>query len=353
MEPGLSSDSLKILPKQLEAFCFNILQKLQVREEVARSVAFGLVETSARGVDSHGIALFPHYIRALQGGRINPNPDYRFEKTGAATARLDADHTFGHAAGYEAMRRALLLAKEAGTGTVAVRNSSHFGAAGCFALFAARENKIGLSFTHADALMLSSGGERPFFGTNPIAFAAPCEGEEPFCLDMATTVTNWNKLKQKRAAKERIPLTWGADDQGNPNADPEQVVCLLPIGDYKGFGLAFMIDILCGLLTGMPMGREISSMYKAPIEQKRLLGHFFMAIDIERFLPLDLFKKRLQQMISAVREEPAKFPNQPVLVPGDPEKRAYALRSREGIPLSPELLSDLQTMAKSLEIQFP
>lgn len=348
----MNSNPLKILPKNLEDFCFTILQKLAVREDVARAVAFGLVETSARGVDSHGVALFPHYIRGVQGGRINKDPNYRFHRCAAATATLDADHTFGHAAGYKAIHHAMEMARESGTGIVAVSHSSHFGAAGCFALEAARHDMIGLAFTHADALMLSPNGRRPFFGTNPIAFAAPVEGEDPFCLDMATTVTNWNKLKQKRLAKEKVPLNWGADVEGNSNSDPEKVACLLPIGDYKGFGLAFMIDILCGLLTGMPTGRNISSMYQTPIEQKRLLGHWVMAIDPARFLSTDLFKKRLQEMMQEVRREPNKNPENPVMVPGDPEKKQFQLRSQEGIPLSPQVAKEFQEIAVAFRENF-
>ena len=173
------------------------------------------------------------------------------------------------------MGHAIQLAGESGVGAVAVRNSSHFGSAAYFALMAAQQDMLGLSFTHADALMLTYGGTRPFFGTNPICFAAPCRDEEPFCLDMATTSVTWNRVLREYSQAGSVPTDWGVDEHGNGAGDPASMVALHPIGGYKGFGLGMMVDVLCGLLTGMPFGREISRMYADPIENKRYLGHFF------------------------------------------------------------------------------
>ncbi|MBI4367458.1 MAG: Ldh family oxidoreductase [Deltaproteobacteria bacterium] len=346
-------NEIRIPVEDLLAFCRAALAAADVPPRIADPVAEGLVQTSLRGVDSHGVRLLPHYVRAVKAGRINPHPAMRFTATGPATGTLDADHTFGHAAGAEAMRHAVLLARAAGIGAVTVANSSHFGAAAYFALMAAREGMLGLSFTHADALMVSAGGTRPYCGTNPIAFAAPCDGEEPFSLDMATTMTNWNKILRLRADGGAAPATWGADAEGDPCTDPEQIRALLPIGDYKGFGLALMIDILCGVLTGMPFGRGISSMFKAPIGERRLLGHFFMAIDIGRFCPLQDFTRRLRQMLDEVRAEPAKRPGTAVQAPGDPEKRAAAERRRGGIPVRGQDLAGLRELAATCGLVFP
>lgn len=349
----MNSDELRFSAESLEDFCSEALKLSGVRVDVARLVASGLVETSLRGVDSHGIRLLPHYLRAVKGGRINPAPRYRFERTAGGTGVLDGDHTFGHASGSEGMRHAMELAREAGTGTVAVKNSSHFGAAACFSLLAAREEMIGISLTHADALMLSPGGTRPYFGTNPICFAAPCQNEEPVCLDMATSLVNWNKVLQARERNQTVEGGWGADVQGNETNDPQKMVSLLPIGDYKGFGLSMMVDILCSLLTGMPFGRHLSSMYQAPLHERRYLGHFFLAIEIQRLIPLEEFKARLQQMIDEVRSEPGKGNGLFVQVPGDPEKRTEKERRLGGIPLSPKEVQDLQQIARDCQLAFP
>ena len=330
-----------------------LLRSRKVRDDVARHVVASLIQTSLRGVDSHGIELLPHYVRALDSGRINPSPDLRFEQSGASTGRLDADHTFGHAAGAAGMQHAIELARVAGTGAVTVYNSTHFGAAAYFALLAANEGLIGLSFTHADALMLSHGARRPFFGTNPICFAAPCAGEEPFCLDMATTQVSWNRILRHREGGLRLGEQWAFDGDAEPTTDAGEARTLAPIGQYKGFGLAMMIDILCGVLAGMPFGREITRMYADPIEQKRLLGHFFLALDPGRFIDERVFRERLQEMMDQVRREPPKDDAAPVMVPGDPEKKTFARRSAEGIPLSRTAYDKFAALAAEVGEAFP
>ena len=320
---------------------------------MAHHVSEGLVQASLRGVDSHGIRLLPHYLRALDAGRLNPDPAYRFERTAAATGRLDGDHTFGHAAGAEGMSHAIELAQESGLGAVAVYNSSHFGAAAYFSLMATQRNMVGISFTHADSLMLSYGGTRPYFGTNPICFAAPCAGEEPFCLDMATTTVTWNRVMRLSGDGGNVPEGWGVDEGGNDTRDPQRIAALHPIGGYKGFGLAMMVDVLCSLLTGMPFGRHISRMYADPIEIKRHLGHFFVALRIDCFVALEDFKHHLQEMMDEVRSEAARDPAVPLQVAGDPEKRAATDRWQTGIPLSDSELEELRSLARQHEVGFP
>ncbi len=301
----------------------------------ADCVARGLVQTSLRGVDSHGIRLFPHYLQALKAGRINKNPQYKFSKTSASTGILDADHAYGHAAGMRAVREAIKLAKDSGTGQVAVKNSSHFGAAAFYALEIVNHDMIGMSFTHADSLMLTYNSTETFLGTNPICFAAPCEGEEPFCLDMATSMINFNKVIQLRQAKEPVPPGTSADSQGNETTASEEVTSLLPIGQYKGFGLSLMVEILCSIVTGMPYGKNIVTMYKDPIEKKRCLGHFFSAIRIDCFQDVSIFKRRMRQLLDDIRSQPPKYKDIAVQVANDPEKACFKKRSAEGIPVEP------------------
>ena len=317
----MKKNSVSIPHKTLERFCLQALKRIKVNERVARYVVDGLVQTSLRGVDSHGLRLFPHYVKAVEAGRINPKPKFKFKKTAGATGLLDADHTFGHAAGMVGMEHAIRLAQKSGIGAVSVCNSTHFGAAAIYSLLAAKKNMIGLSFTHADSLLLTYGGKRPFFGTNPICFTAPCAGEDPLCLDMATSVVTWNKIKQCKEKGQKIPSGIGADKKGKATQNVGQVASLLPIGGYKGFGLSMMIEVFCSLLSSMPFGRDIVSMYKAPIHKKRHLGHFFVAINISDFVNINVFKRRCKQMMDEVRREPKIFRRGVIMVSGDPEKR--------------------------------
>ena len=240
----------KISFDRVYEFHKTILTKVGLDEETCEAVAFGLSETSLRGVDSHGIRLLPHYARSALTGRKNPRPNYRFHQAFPAFGHLDADNTFGHAAGMKAVDLAMQLAQEYGLGAIAVSNSSHPGAMASFALRAARRGFVAFAFTHADALLCSHGGQRAYFGTNPICVAAPRKEPEPFCLDMAPTMISWNKLLGYRERAEILPEKYAADENGNPTDEPLLARSLLPAGGYKGYGLAAMGELLCGVLTG-------------------------------------------------------------------------------------------------------
>lgn len=336
----------RIKAVELERFAKKVLIKAGVREDVAGYVAEGLVQTSLRGVDSHGIRLLPHYLRGVKGGRINPNPRYVFKKTAAATGTFDADHTFGHAAGMEAAKRAIRLAEKAGVGHIAVYNSTHFGAASYYALEIARHDMLGISFTNTDALVKSYGAKGPFLGNNPICFTAPCKGEEPFCLDMATSIVTFNKIRQFREQGLDAPPGVGADRNGNETTDPHSITTLLPIGGYKGYGLSLMVEILCSIMTGMPYGPHVPKMFEAPMSQKRCLGHFISAIRIDCFQDKSVFKKRLSLMIKELRNEPPLDKSIAVQVAGDPEKKIAKDRKKTGIPLDIKTFEALQDIAE-------
>lgn len=290
-----------------------------------------LVETSLRGVDSHGVRLAPHYVREILAGRINLAPSMALRQTSPTTATLDADHTFGTAAATSAMESAIEMATGAGVGIVAVTNSTHFGAAAVYALMAARRGMIGISLTNTDALVLPHGGLRAFLGTNPICVAAPCAGEEPFCLDMATSAVAWNRVRKGRLTGELLEPGWAADEGGSVTTNPQTAAALFPLGGYKGYGLGFVVELLCSLLTGMPSGPDIVPMYPATSD-KRYLGHFVMAIDISRFSEPAAFAERVREIVHRLRAEPAAA-DAGVMVANDPEKAAFAERSVNGIPL--------------------
>jgi ureidoglycolate dehydrogenase (NAD+) len=226
------------------------------------------------------------------------------------------------------------MSKASGSGFVTVYNSSHFSACSYYSLQAARENMIGIAATHTDSLMLSSRGRRPFLGTNPLSFTFPCEGEEPICLDMATTQVTFNYVRLAIQNKEQIKPGLAVDSNGKIIEEPEKAAALLPAGDYKGYGLALVVEILCSLLGNMPYGPNVVSMYKAPISQKRKLAHFVGAINIGNFVEIGIFKKRLKELVTQLRNEPALDPSLPVLVAGDPEKQAQKNRLKKGIPLA-------------------
>ena len=253
-----------------------------------------MYEASLRGVDSHGVRLLNHYVLSAVKGRKNPKPNYKFYKSFPALGVLNADNAFGHAAGIKAIDICMKIANKLGVGIVAVKNSSHPGALASMTLRAARKNYIAFAFTHADSLMLSHNGKKSYFGTNPICFAAPRKEKEPFCIDMATSMISWNKLLKLRNQKKFLPDNLAADFEGKVTKNPSKARSLLAAGSYKGYALASMVEILCGIFTGMNFGQSIPAMYKFPMNKPRKLGQFYIVFKPNAAVSLNVFLKRMQ-----------------------------------------------------------
>jgi ureidoglycolate dehydrogenase (NAD+) len=329
----------RVLPAILE----HELRRRGVSEDSARHVGESLVEASVRGVDSHGIDLFPYYVSAVEGGRINGAPELRIVTRRPALATLDAGDGFGHHAGSVAMQLAMEMADHTGVGVVGVRQSTHFGAAAYFAHQASRRGYAAFAFTNADALVRAYGSGEAIFGTNPVCFSVPIEGEEPFCLDMATSRVSWNKVMNKRRRRELMPPDWACDGRGEPTTDPGRARMLEPSGEYKGYGLGMMVEILCAGFMDGPFGKDILPMYGSPLNERRSISHFFMAISIRDFVDVDRFRHRMRSLVNRIRALSPKDGAQgaaPVMVPGDPEKKASELRTREGIPVDDDKYAD-------------
>lgn len=338
---------ISISAKRLRTFGYAVFRRVGVGPSIYKSVVDALVETSLRGVDSHGVRLLPHYVHAVMVGRIKKDASFSFCQTSPSTGIVDADHGFGIAAGVFAMDHAIGLARDSGMGGVAVKQSSHFGAAATYGLRAAKKNMIGMAFTDVDSLVFPYGGKQTYFGTNPICFTAPMEGEEPFCLDMATTLVPLNKILAYRAAGRILEPGWAADAQGNPTSDPQKAVSPIPIGAHKGYGLAMMVAILSSLLVGAPFGNAIPSMF--PLNGKRRnLGHFFLAINIAAFRPVKQFKKDIKVMAQQLRAIPPVDPMNHVMVLGDPEKKMFSIRSKKGIPVPKHDIHAFTTLGSEL-----
>ncbi len=310
-------------------------------------VVGSMMQTSLRGVDSHGVNLFPHYHRAVQAGRINPSPKIVIRQRAPSVVTVDADHAFGHHAGSVAMAAAIGCAGDTGVGMASVANSTHFGAASFFGLQAAAGNYAGLAFTNADALVKAHGATIPIFGTNPICFCAPMEREDAFCLDMATSATSWNKVLTYRRTQTQMPADWAHDADGQPTRDPALARMLEPSGGYKGFGLGMMVELLCGLLADGPISRELKPMFSTPLSERRHISHFFVAIRIEAFVGPDRFKSRLQSLVDGIRNLSTE--TQPVMVPGDPEKKMREERLRKGIPMDSEKFDEFVAISREFE----
>ncbi|HEX3131747.1 MAG TPA: Ldh family oxidoreductase [Thermoanaerobaculia bacterium] len=310
----------------LESRMRSALARRGLSDEHAGWVAGGLLEASLRGVDTHGVRLFPTYLNELDGGRSRARPEMRWLGEARAARVLDAGHALGLVAGRTACAEAVRLAKESGVGAVAVRNSNHFGAASVYTLEMARHGALGMSFTNSDALVAPFHGLTPLFGTNPISLAVEAEGGDLFCADFATSQVSYSKVKHYRAQGLPVDPAWTVGD------------ALLPLGagsGHKGHCLGMMVEILCALLAGMPLDHELSHLYAPPYDEPRRVAHLFLAFDLGAFREPGEFRADLGRLMGIVREQPAAG-DEAVKVPGDPEAEAMAERFREGIPLTDE-----------------
>jgi LDH2 family malate/lactate/ureidoglycolate dehydrogenase len=287
----------------------------------------------------------------LRSGGIVARPDIQVVRDGACVALVDGGNGMGHVVGHRAMRIALEKARTHGAGLVTVRNSRHYGAAGYYALLAAREGCLGISMTNADSLVVPTHGRDARLGTNPIALAAPT-GEEPmFLLDMATSTVPLGKIMLAARAGHPIPEGWAADAEGRTTTDPEvafDALRLLPLGgtyeqgSHKGYGLALLVDVLAGALSdGIARGGSFGG----------AVGHFFCAIDIEALRPLDGFRRSMDALLRTMRETPRVDPDVPVIFPGWKEHHARLDREANGIPLHPKVLEYLGGLCAELEVE--
>ncbi|MDQ0218184.1 ureidoglycolate dehydrogenase [Peribacillus cavernae] len=319
--------------EKLKKLCSIKLQKAGVPSEHANIVADVLVHADARGVTSHGVLRTEHYVKRVIEGGLNTYPSFSIKETGPVTAIFDGDDGFGHVISKNAMDHAIELAKKNGIGMVSVINSSHCGALSYFVNQAAEANLIGMAMTQTDKLVVPFGGAEPYFGTNPIAYGFPAKKHQPVILDMATSNAALGKILHAREAGKEIPNNWGVDQTGKPSTDPNKVTALLPFGGPKGYGLAMVVDILSGIMTGSAFGPHIKPMY-GDYNEMRKLGHFYCVIDPAMFTDPVIFMENMDGMIDEIHDvQPAEGFNR-VMVPGEPEQLREEGHIQNGVPVT-------------------
>jgi len=325
------------------------LQKVGVPPGEAKLVADSLVQTSVWGIDSHGILRLTHYLNRMTIGSIKAAAGPVVTRTGPVTAQVHGEDGLGIVHATLAMETAIEMAKEKGAGIVGVGHSSHCGAMGLYTRMAAREKLVGIAMTHSSSVVIPHGGKHKYFGTNPISFAFPRTRGEPLVLDMATSQVAWNKVLNARIEGHDLEPGIAVDGDGNPTTDANKAAAGIPLGGptygYKGYGLAFMIDLLCGALNGMTYGRHINSMYE-DLHEPRKIGHFLMAIDPGRFAGADTLEKTVDAVIADVKAQAGE-----ILVPGDPELIEEKERRVKGIPIDNEALKDMEAWSRKLGVK--
>ena len=347
--------AVRISVDDLHQFVAQVLRATGVSESDARTTADVLVTTDSWGVFTHGTKLLGGYVNRLRGGGLRKNSVPEVVRQGAGWALVDGQSSLGMVTSTMAMNLATQKARDTGIGWVGVRNSCHFGAAGYYAVMAAQSGLIGLATANDAPSMTAPGARGRMMGTNPWAFAAPAGEENPIFLDIALSTVAGGKVYAARTLGKSIPENWAVDKEGVPTTDPAAFHdggSLQPMAGHKGYGLALMVEILSGLLTGAGIRSEILSWINDDPSRPTGHGACFIAIDVASILPLDQFKARMDAMIRDLRAAPKARGSDRIYVPGEMEWERRAKALTEGIVLPPDVAVGLTTLASDTGVKF-
>ena len=348
---------VRVDPQKLYDLGVRCLTTVGIPDDHARMTIDILIESDLRGIESHGFARFADfYVRRARDGHLNKNPQVRVLRDTTAGVTIDGDRGLGFVAGTLAMQLAIEKAGQAGVGMVSVRNSTHYGPASPYALMALPHNMIGISLTTGGNGVVPPGGAQRVYGLNAISFAAPCRPPEaPFCLDMAASVVAAGKLEIARRRGKDIPVGWVKDGDGNDITDPdiyyesEGMGGILPLGSetltgaWKGFGLAIMVDILTGVLSGGHSSAELP---------RRGANHFFGAMRIDAYTEIETFYDQMQSMKDTLRESPRLPGAGPLTFAGEPEAVFEADCRANGIPYHPSVTDGLRDLCTEIGVDY-
>jgi L-2-hydroxycarboxylate dehydrogenase (NAD+) len=363
---GTASDDIVYVPAEvLQGFVEQVFVALGTPSDDARICAEVLLASDLRGIESHGVGRLKTYYERIRAGVQLVETEMEIVQETETTALVDGHHGMGAVIAYRSMRLAMDKARRYGLGAVAVRNSTHFGIAGYYALMAAKEGMMGLALTNARPVIPPTFGAEPMLGTNPIAFAAPSDAGFPFCFDAATAVVSRGKIEVHDRAEKPVPEGWVIDDTGQALTDPRQILrdlpagkaMMLPLGGageatggYKGYDLATVVEILCASLCAGAFMKDLLGIAPDGSRRPYMLGHFFLAIDIGHFLSLELSKQITGQIMRELQNARMASGQDRIYVAGEKEHEREAMVRERGIPVNRNLRRDLQTVRDELGI---
>lgn len=364
----MADEGMRVNPDLLKAFCVKLFEKLEVPIEDAEITADNLIAADLRGISSHGVARLRRYVSGLEKGSMLARPDVQILNETPATALVDGGDGLGQPVSRRSMRMAIAKAKQVGAGFVTVRNSNHYGIAGYYSMMALEHDMIGFSMTNSAVLVVPTFGRNAMLGTNPISVAAPAGSERPFVLDMATSTVPRGKLEVYNRLEKPLPLGWATDEYGEPTSEAARVLDnfvklagggLLPLGGagelfggHKGFGLALLVDILAGVLPGAGYANNIYLKDEQGKPRPANVGHFFGALRVDAFRPLDEFKASMDDIIHRLKNSPTAINQERIYIHGEKEYEMTEERERNGVLVHPKVVADLQAMASEFGVEY-
>jgi len=345
---------VRIASDTLERWSVNLLVAAGVPAADAQEVARHLVFADLRGIDTHGTSRLKLYISRLESGAMSAKTNSIVRNETPISALVDGANGLGQVVARRATDMTIAKALARGIATVAVTASNHCGCMGYYTLLMADRGLIGLATTNATANMPPHGGREPFFGTNPISFAAPTGSAEPFVFDMATSQVARGKIMSAARKGLPIPEGWAVDRQGHPTTDAADALqgMVLPVGGPKGSALAAMIEILSGILSGGPIGPQIPRIYE-DLFKPQGIGHFFLAIRPDLFMAEDQFRGRMDRMLQQLRSTPPAEGQTRVFAPGDLEYQRSKEQGQIGVTIAAQVYRDFEELAERYEVSLP
>jgi ureidoglycolate dehydrogenase (NAD+) len=346
----MTQESLRVPEQALHELAQAVLKAHGLSEGDARDTADILVLADLFGLSTHGVHRLLSYTERMRLGGIQVHPQIGIHAVAPALMQVDADNAVGPLAGMRALRAAMDAAQHTGVALALVRNSNHFGPIVPYCHIAAQAGFATIIASNATQTITPWGGKQTRLGNNPIGFGVPRPGQDPVVLDMALSVAARAKIRNAAKAGQAIPEGWATDDQGRPTTDPNAALkgFLLPVGGHKGYGLAIMVDLLTGLLSGASYLTRVSSWQDDP-DKPQDLGHFFLLINTKFLGDTDWLAQRMQDFSAIVHETPAADPAQPVQLPGEREYQRMHEQQAQGISLPAELYQQLQGLAQRQE----
>jgi len=359
----------RVSPTVLKDFVAGLLARMGVPEGDAKVTADVLVAANLRGIDSHGVARTRRYVEGLKDGVMLARPEICIVQETPVTALVDGGAGLGQVVGVRGMRVAMDKALEAGVGFVAVRNSNHYGIAGYYSVMALEEDLIGISMTNAAPLVVPTFGKDAVLGTNPMSIAVPTGDERPFVLDMATSVVTRGKLEEYERREEPLLRGWATDSRGLDDSDAGEVLRnmseglgggILPLGGsgeelggHKGYGLALLVDILCGVLPGAGYTTQVYPKDEDGRPLPANIGHFFGALRVDSFRPAEEFQDSMDHIVRGLRSSAKAEGQGRIFIHGEKEFETAEAREQQGIPLHPKVVSDLRALGEELGVPCP
>ncbi len=361
---------VRVASGPLKEFAREVFIKLGMPPQDAETEAAVLLWANLRGVDSHGVLLIPIYVEWVDKGVMNPRPEIRVLKESPATIFIEADRAFGPVVTVMAVEKSLEKARQAGICWTAIRNTTHQGAMGYYALMAAERGMAGITFVCNPPNMAPFGAKAKGIHNSPIAISVPAKRHNPLILDMATSVVAAGKITLAVDKGVPIPEGWAIDEEGRPTTDPKKAAILLSFGGPKGSGLSMMFECLSSVMMGNPMlepalfgreeeapagGKEVEVIGERPghYKTRHIQNSVFAAIDISQFTDVEEYREHIDSLIDGIKALPKADGVNEIFVPGEPEDRTREERSRLGIPLPEGTVRNLRSVAERFGIALP